>query len=231
VASDEVEPGTRARDSEHWAVRHAGLIIATGAATSGVVLVLGLLLLPGPWGSHRVQGSTDLSALTPDQQIAARKATDDAENNVRELGLKVAAGVAAIAAALVGWGRIELSREEARLSREEAQRLHAAEQRAADADRRAAEADRRTADAKQRTAALAESGQMTDRFTKATEQLGSNRTEVRFGGLYALERLARDSPPDRRTIFEVICAFVRYRSRVSLETDDDESPNPVWSWR
>jgi hypothetical protein len=33
---------------------------------------------------------------------------------------------------------------------------------------------------------------VTDRYTKAIEQLGSDRLDVRIGGIYALERVARD---------------------------------------
>ena len=34
---------------------------------------------------------------------------------------------------------------------------------------------------------------VTDRYTKAIEQLGSDKPDVRIGGIYALERVARDS--------------------------------------
>ena len=47
---------------------------------------------------------------------------------------------------------------------------------------------------------LSREGQVTDRYTKAIEQLGSDKLDVRIGGIYALERVARDSakrPPDR----------------------------------
>jgi hypothetical protein len=40
-------------------------------------------------------------------------------------------------------------------------------------------------------------GQITERFTRAIDQLGSEHLDVRLGGLYALERIARDSPADR----------------------------------
>jgi hypothetical protein len=56
---------------------------------------------------------------------------------------------------------------------------------------------------------LTQQGQVTDRFTKAVEQLGSDRLDVRLGGIYSLERLARDSRPDRSVIFEVLSAFIR----------------------
>ncbi|WP_440063917.1 pentapeptide repeat-containing protein [Streptosporangium sp. OZ121] len=56
---------------------------------------------------------------------------------------------------------------------------------------------------------IAEQGQITDRYTKAVEQLGSDKDDVRLGGIYALERLAKDSPRDHQTIYDVLTAFVR----------------------
>jgi uncharacterized protein YjbI with pentapeptide repeats len=54
-----------------------------------------------------------------------------------------------------------------------------------------------------------ERGQITERFTRAIEQLGSDRLHLQIGGIYALERIARDSIDDRATVAEVLCAFVR----------------------
>jgi hypothetical protein len=59
---------------------------------------------------------------------------------------------------------------------------------------------------------LTEQGQLTERFTRAVDQLGSDRLDVRLGGIYALERIARDYPPDRSTIGEVLTAYIRQRS-------------------
>ena len=50
-------------------------------------------------------------------------------------------------------------------------------------------------------------------YVSAIELLGSDKLDVRLGGLYALERIANDSPPDRRTIVEVLCAYVREHVR------------------
>src|SRR5262249_14345160 len=61
----------------------------------------------------------------------------------------------------------------------------------------------------QRNYEQAEQGQVTDRYTKAIEQLGSDRLDVRIGGIYALERIARDSARDHPTAMEVLSAFVR----------------------
>lgn len=63
-----------------------------------------------------------------------------------------------------------------------------------------------------RQLSIAEQGQLTERFTRAVDQLGSDRLDLRLGGIYALERIARDSPPDRATIGEVLTAYIRQRS-------------------
>ena len=52
-------------------------------------------------------------------------------------------------------------------------------------------------------------GQITERFTRAIEQLGSDKLAIRLGGIYALERIARDSPKDHWPIMEVLTAYVR----------------------
>jgi hypothetical protein len=57
---------------------------------------------------------------------------------------------------------------------------------------------------------LARTGQVTDRYTKAVEQLGENdKPQVRVGGVYALERIARDSPKDQRAVIDVLVAHIR----------------------
>lgn len=60
-----------------------------------------------------------------------------------------------------------------------------------------------------RTLQLNREGQVTDRFSKAIEQLGSGNLDVRLGGIYALERIARDSSRDHEPIVEILCAFLR----------------------
>jgi hypothetical protein len=63
-----------------------------------------------------------------------------------------------------------------------------------------------------RNFALSRQGQVTDRYTRAVEQLGSYRIEVRIGGIYALERIARDSKRDHPAVMEVLAAFARVHS-------------------
>jgi len=63
-----------------------------------------------------------------------------------------------------------------------------------------------------RTYRLTREGQRTDRYSKAVEQLGDEKIEIRLGGIYALERLMRDSPVDQPPIMETLVAFVRQRA-------------------
>jgi len=58
----------------------------------------------------------------------------------------------------------------------------------------------------------AREGQVTERFTRAIDQLGSDRLDLRLGGIYALERIAQNSKADRPTVAEVLCAYVREHS-------------------
>lgn len=54
--------------------------------------------------------------------------------------------------------------------------------------------------------------QVTDRYAKAVEQLGNLSLDVRLGGIYALERIARNSAVDMGPIIEILGAFARGRS-------------------
>jgi len=76
-----------------------------------------------------------------------------------------------------------------------------------------------------RRVVVAQEGQFTERFTRAVDQVGSEKLEIRLGGIYALERLAKDSPDkDHWTIMEVLTAFVREqssRSQVSGQPSND----------
>jgi hypothetical protein len=78
--------------------------------------------------------------------------------------------------------------------------------RAADRQARAANEQSRIANVQAKTA---EQGHITDRFTKAIEQLGSEKMAVRLGAIYALERLSKDSREDHWAIMEVLTAYVR----------------------
>lgn len=46
-------------------------------------------------------------------------------------------------------------------------------------------------------------------YTKAADQLGSDRAPVRLAGLYALERLGEHTPALQQRVVDVICAYLR----------------------
>jgi hypothetical protein len=58
---------------------------------------------------------------------------------------------------------------------------------------------------------LMQSGQITDRFMRAVEHLGNKSSEVRVGAIFALERIADESPRDRPHIVNTLVIFVRNR--------------------
>src|SRR3954465_8135513 len=59
------------------------------------------------------------------------------------------------------------------------------------------------------TLRLSEQGQITDRYTNAVTNLGSDTVDVRLGGIYALQRIMTDSSRDQSTVVRVLSAFVR----------------------
>jgi hypothetical protein len=59
---------------------------------------------------------------------------------------------------------------------------------------------------------IAQEGQITERFTRAVDQLGSDQLVVRLGGIYGLERIAMNSPRDAATIAEVLSSYIRQRA-------------------
>lgn len=96
----------------------------------------------------------------------------------------------------------------------------------------------------QRQVDIAEQGHITDRLTTAVQGLGAEKTqkvlladgssrevtlpnlEVRIGSIYALERIARDSPRDHINIMEILCAYIRHNAPIVLgsgKQDDDSS--------
>ena len=62
-------------------------------------------------------------------------------------------------------------------------------------------------------------GQVAARYTKAIEQLGSGNLDVRIGGIYALERIAHNSPRDQPAVLEVLAAFIREQRSRAMATE------------
>jgi len=75
---------------------------------------------------------------------------------------------------------------------------------------------------------LTEQGQLTERFSRAVEQVGSRSSlDVRLGGIYSLERLARDSPRDHPTVVEVLAAFLREHAPAAECPADRPPPTDI----
>jgi hypothetical protein len=77
-----------------------------------------------------------------------------------------------------------------------------------------------------RTLQINREGQITERFTRAIDQLGrvddkgEKLFEIRIGGIYALERIGKESEQDYWTIMEVLAAYIRQNS---ARTSEEES--------
>jgi len=74
---------------------------------------------------------------------------------------------------------------------------------------------------------LSRESHVTDRYTKAIEQLGSEGLDVRLGAIYALERIMIDSPRDHPTIVEVLATFAREHSRPLADRMDQDEEIPT----
>lgn len=72
----------------------------------------------------------------------------------------------------------------------------------------------------QKSISVAEEKQITERFSKAVEMIGNEHSiHLRLGGIYALERIAKDSERDQQQVMEILAAFVRVQTSSSIEQD------------
>jgi hypothetical protein len=77
-----------------------------------------------------------------------------------------------------------------------------------------------------RTVYVSRETHLTDRFNKAVDQLGHERAEVRVGGIHALDRLARNSPADRRLVLEVLTAYLHINASGETVEHSRRRPTP-----
>jgi pentapeptide repeat protein len=68
----------------------------------------------------------------------------------------------------------------------------------------------------------ADERRVTELYSKAADQLGSDKAPVRLAGVYALERLAQDHPVHRQTIVNLLCAYLRMPYEPPRGPDDHE---------
>ncbi|MEU6191921.1 pentapeptide repeat-containing protein [Nocardia sp. NPDC047038] len=84
---------------------------------------------------------------------------------------------------------------------------------------------------------LSQQVEITDRFGKSVEHLGSDQQTIRLGGVYALERIARDSAADSQTVVDVLSAYLRARELTNcvdfkppVDTSPVAEPPPADLW-
>jgi hypothetical protein len=67
---------------------------------------------------------------------------------------------------------------------------------------------------------ISHDSQIADRYTRAVDQLSHRDMDVRTGGIYALGRIAADSPPEARPVLDVLSAYIRRHSPHKRHPDD-----------
>jgi hypothetical protein len=150
-----------------------------------VVAVIIYLLI---WYGPDVLARHDIGSVTgPLRVLRLQQARDAARGRLLTLG----AGLFAAGALVYTARNFTLARQELDLSR---QMMELAEH------------------GQRETLHLSEQGQVTDRYMRAIDQLGSKTIDVTIGGIYALERIAVDSLRDRPTVMEVLAACIREHS-------------------
>ncbi len=98
-------------------------------------------------------------------------------------------------------GELELRRKEQELTQRERAQHHIEQVAADNREHQLRLAEDARTDAVER--------RITELYTKAADQLGSEKTPIRLAGLYALERLAQNTPDQRQTIVNLLCAYLR----------------------
>jgi uncharacterized protein YjbI with pentapeptide repeats len=71
----------------------------------------------------------------------------------------------------------------------------------------------------------AREGQITERFTRAVDQLGNQSQEVRLGGIHALGRISKESKKDYLPIMMILADYVRINSSVYSYLENDSPKN------
>jgi uncharacterized protein YjbI with pentapeptide repeats len=189
-----------------WAL--AGIV---GAALLATALWLCVAVIPQRL--YPPLSNAELAGLSPAEQAARREGRDKLQNDARTTLLQGLAALLVLGGAGIGAAvtlrQVRISREQLEQARQQAQ---LSDERAREQLGLAREEARRSDERLREQIAVAQEGQITERFTRAVDQLGQpgpDRLDVRLGGIYALERIAHDSPTHRLAVVEILTAFIR----------------------
>ncbi len=222
-----------------------GLIVLSVLGLGGLVIYL-----PQRQTASLRKGVEDYrsSSSNPDPEKLAtlEKGRIDSENAIRTGLIQGIGGTVLLIGLYFTYQNLRATQRNIKI----AEAKHVADRKAAAANLKLAEAkhvtDRKAAEANLK---LAEAKQVTERFSKAVEMLSSGNIHTRLGGIYALERIAKDSDDDYWQVMEVLTAFVREESPwppkptdaavqpldkappvVEGEPDRGAAPQPELSW-
>jgi hypothetical protein len=125
----------------------------------------------------------------------------------------IAAGGAAVLAAVAAvWGA-KLQRKSGEEAAEAARESARAAQVSSDASTRSAKAAEDSVELNRviakETGSRADASALAERYQDAASQLGHDKAAVRLAGVYAMSRLADDWPDERQTCIDVLCAYLR----------------------
>ncbi len=138
------------------------------------------------------------------------------EDRARQTLATILGGLAVLAGTVMAWNNLLVARDNTNIARDSAETARVLAQ--------------RNADVAFKNLELAEDKQTTDRFTAAITNLSAESSNLaqRLGGLYALERIAREAPGEHHMIMDVLTAYVRNKRPivVSVEqnTNNPEAP-------
>jgi len=185
----------------------------TNWETTGLILTL-VLAIPFIWLIPKYQmveyraglDTADVQKLDYKDRVQLQDKLFAAENSARLTVAQSFGGLLVLFSILIAVRNARIAQENARAAQQNAQ--------AAQTNAETAQKNFKLAEeTAQKNLEHARDGKITERFSKAVELLGSEKLEVRLGGIYALERIARDSQPDHWTVMEVLTAFVREYDR------------------
>lgn len=75
---------------------------------------------------------------------------------------------------------------------------------------------------------LAREGHIVDRYSKAVDQLSSDKIDVRLGGIFALERVMLDSSRDHESIVMLLSTYLNEHAPANHDSPEVWSPEVEW---
>lgn len=185
-------------------------------SASIVTLLLILWLIPKLSANSYLSkfASREVTFVEEKDSVQLEKNAAEIENATRLTIAQIVGGIGLLIGLYLTWQNVKVAQDNAKTAHDNAETAHKNFLLAEKTSRE--------------NLRIVEVGKITERFSKAVEMLGNEKLEIRLGGIYALERIARDSEEDHWTVMEVLTAFVRanapYNPFGSEEPDPYEDP-------